>query len=343
MEVEKVQVVASSFLSKGAIPAEYIRPEQEQPSVTTYHGPVPTIPTVDLGDADREGLVRAVAAASREWGLFQVVNHGIPAEVIVELQRVGKEFFELPAEEKEKYASPPGSQSLEGYGTQVQKEIDGKKSWVDHLFNKVWPPSSIDYKYWPTNPPAYREANEEYVKHIRKVANKLFGCLSQGLGLEEDAMKKALGGDDLQYNLKINYYPPCPRPDLALGVPPHTDLCALTLLVPNEIPGLQVLKDRKWYDAAYIPNALIVHIGDQVEILSNGEYRSVVHRTTVNKEKARMSWPVFLEPPMDWVVGPLPQLLTNGEGDDQGSGNPPKYKAKKFRDYMHCKLNKLPQ
>ncbi|KAI4326196.1 hypothetical protein MLD38_031534 [Melastoma candidum] len=343
MEVERVQGVASSILSKGAIPAEYIRPQQEQPSVTTYRGPVPKIPSVDLADADHVGLVRAVADASQEWGLFQVVNHGIPAEVIAELQRVGKEFFELPVEEKEKYARPPGAQSLEGYGTRLQKNLDGKKSWVDHLFHKIWPPSSIDYRFWPANPPAYREANEEYAKHVQKVADKLFGCLSLGLGLEEDAMKKAVGGDDLQYNLKINYYPPCPRPDLALGVLPHTDLCTLTLLVPNEVPGLQVLKDGKWIDAEYIPNALIVHIGDQVEILSNGEYRSVLHRTTVNKEKARMSWPVFLEPPMEWVVGPLPQLLANQEGKDHASGEPPKYKTKKFKDYMYCKLNKLPQ
>lgn len=55
----------------------------------------------------------------------------------------------------------------------------------------------------------------------------------------------------------------------------------------------------------------------------------------MNKEKVRMSWPVFLEPPMDWAVGPLPQLV-----DDDNS---PRYKTKKFKDYMYCKLNKIPQ
>lgn len=72
-----------------------------------------------------------------------------------------------------------------------------------------------------------------------------------------------------------------------------------------------------------------------MQILSNGKYKAVLHRTTVNKEKTRMSWPVFLEPPGEFVIAPLPQLV--------GEDDPPKYKAKKFKDYIYCKLNKIPQ
>lgn len=72
-----------------------------------------------------------------------------------------------------------------------------------------------------------------------------------------------------------------------------------------------------------------------MQILSNGKFKSVLHRTTVNKEKTRMSWPVFCSPPGELVLGPLPQL-TNDE-------NPPKFKTKKYKDYQYCKLNKLPQ
>ncbi|PWA65030.1 flavonol synthase [Artemisia annua] len=181
----------------------------------------------------------------------------------------------------------------------------------------------------------YRDTNEEYAQSLIGVANKLLGLLSKGLGLEEDEVKQALGGEDLVYMLKINYYPPCPCPELALGVAPHTDMSSITILVPNEVQGLQVFKDGDWYDVAYIPNALIIHIGDQIEILSNGKYKSVYHRTTVNKEKTRMSWPVFLEPPPEFEVGPIPKLVNK---DD-----PPKYKTKKYKDYVYCKLNKLPQ
>lgn len=111
-----------------------------------------------------------------------------------------------------------------------------------------------------------REANEDYAKRLPGVADKLFECLSKGLGLEANDIKKAMADEELVYLMKINYYPPCPRPDLALGVVAHTDMSSITILVPNEVQGLQVFKDDYWYDVKYIPNALIVHIGDQIEV-----------------------------------------------------------------------------
>ncbi|KAF3637917.1 Flavonol synthase/flavanone 3-hydroxylase [Capsicum annuum] len=338
MEVARVQAIASITKGMDTIPSEYIHSESERPAATTLHGVVLQVPVIDLSDVDaNEGkIVKEIAKASKEWGIFQVINHGIPNEVIANLQKVGKEFFEeLPQEEKEFIAKNPRSQSIEGYGTSLQKEVEGKKGWVDHLFHKIWPPSAINYCYWPKNPPSYREANEEYAKRLREVVDKMFKSLSLGLGLEAHEMMEAAGGEDIVYLLKINYYPPCPRPDLALGVVAHTDMSYITLLVPNEVQGLQVFKDGHWYDVNYITNALIVHIGDQVEILSNGEYKSVYHRTTVNKDKIRMSWPIFLEPPSEHKVGPIPKLVNEA--------NPPKFKTKKYKDYVYCKLNKLPQ
>ncbi|RAL38778.1 unnamed protein product [Cuscuta campestris] len=332
-EVERVQAVASSLSkSTDTIPAEYIRSEKEQPAETTVQGVVLNVPVIDMSGRE-EKLAEEVGEASREWGIFQVVNHGIPEEVTAELQRVGKEFFELPQEEKEAVAKDGGS--VEGYGTTLQKDLEGKRGWVDHLFHKVWPPSAINYRFWPKTPPSYREANEEYAKRLREVGDRLLRSLSLSLGLEGHEVKEAAGGEDIIYLLKINYYPPCPRPDLALGVVAHTDMSAITILVPNEVQGLQVFKDNHWYDVKYIPNALIIHIGDQIEILSNGKYKSVLHRTTVNKEKTRMSWPVFLEPPPEFEVGPIPKLV-----DEK---NPAKYKTKKYKDFAYCKLNKLPQ
>lgn len=335
MKWERVQAIASSILTKDNIPTEFIRAEEEQPAITTFRGPVPEIPVIDLIEQDQEIVIRLIANASRDWGIFQVVNHGIPFDLIARLQQVGREFFDLPQEEKEVYAKPAGALTIEGYGSKIAKDSQGKKNWADHLFHRIWPPSCVNYQFWPKNPFSYRAVNEEYAQKMRRVVDKLFKCLSLGLGLEADVLKEGAGGEEIEYLMKINYYPPCPRPDLTLGVASHTDLSAMTVLVPNEVPGLQVFKDGLWIDAKYIPGALIIHIGDQIEILSNGKYKAVLHRTTVDKEKTRMSWPIFLEPPAEFVVGPLPQLV------DQE--NPPKYKAKKFKDYSYCKLNKLPQ
>ncbi|KAK7301323.1 hypothetical protein RJT34_12184 [Clitoria ternatea] len=334
MEVLRVQTVASE--SKDAvIPAIFVRPETEQPGITTVQGVNLEVPIIDFSNPDEGKVVQQIVEASREWGMFQIVNHEIPNEVISKLQNVGKVFFELPQEEKEVYAKVDGSDSIQGYGTKLSKEVNGKKGWVDHLFHIIWPPSSINYRFWPKNPPSYREVNEEYRKYLRVVIEKLFKSMSIGLGLEEMELKEAASGDDMILLLKINYYPPCPCPDLVLGVPPHTDMSYLTILVPNEVQGLQAFRDGRWYDVKYIPNALIIHIGDQMEILSNGKYKAVYHRTTVNKEEARMSWPVFIEPQAEHEVGPHPKLV------DQH--NPPKYKTKKYKDYAYCKLNKIPQ
>lgn len=332
MEVQTVQAIASSSLNKDTIPAEFIRSENEQPAITTtIDGP--EIPTIDLGELDKGKLVRQIANASEEWGIFRVVNHGIPSDLIHKLKTVGKEFFELLSqEEKQTCAKPPDAKDIEGYGTKLQ--IEDNKSWADHLFHRIWPPSRINYQFWPKNPPSYREVNAEYAKYMRSVGDKLFEYLSLGLGVEGNALKEAAGGEKLEYLLKINYYPPCPRPDLTLGVGAHNDLCTLTILMPNEVPGLQVYKDDRWFDAKYIPGALVIHIGDQIQILSNGRYKSILHRTTVVKDKARMSWPVFLEPPGEFMVGPLPQLV-----DDKS--NPAKFKTQKFKDYCYCNLNKI--
>ncbi|KAI4307304.1 hypothetical protein L6164_030508 [Bauhinia variegata] len=326
---QRVQNVAS--LSKDDIPAEFVMSETEQPGITTVKGVNLEVPIIDFSNPYEEKLMQEIVAASCEWGMFQIVNHGIPSEVIARLQDVGTTFFELPQEEKELVAKIPGS--IEGYGSIFEKEA--KKGWVDHLFHKVWPTDVINYRFWPKNPPSYREANEEYVKYLHGVEEILFKSLSIGLGLEGDELRKGAGGEKLEYLLKINYYPPCPRPDLAVGVAPHTDMSTFTLLVPNEVQGLQAFRDGHWYDVKYIPNAIVVHIGDQLETLSNGKYKAIYHRTTGNIEKTRLSWPVFLEPPKDHVIGPHPNII-NEE-------NPPKYKTKAYGDYAYCKLNRIPQ
>ncbi|KAJ4817620.1 Flavonol synthase [Rhynchospora pubera] len=331
--MERLQCVTSVSKEAKTIPVDFIRSVDEQPGITTSHGPVPAVPVIDMANTKHDQIIDEIVKASQEWGIFQVVNHGIPPEAIQQLQRVGKEFFELPQEEKEKVAMVPGQ--LEGYGTKMTNKQEGPKNWVDFLFHNIWPPSQINHDFWPKNPPEYRNANEEYVKHMIPLVDQLLEYLSSGLGLDGNVLKAASGGDDLRYLLKINYYPPCPCPDMALGVSAHTDMSAITLLVPNEVQGLQVFKDDHWINAKYIPNAMIIHIGDQIEILSNGKYKGVLHRTTVKKDETRMSWPVFCEPPPDTVIGPLPQFVSDK--------NPAKFKAKKFKDYQYCKLNKIPQ
>lgn len=115
----------------------------------------PDIPVIDLSNQDEELVARAVVKASEEWGIFQVVNHGIPTELIRRLQEVGKEFFELPETEKEAIAKPKDSMDVEGYRTKYQKDLEGRNAWVDHLFHRIWPLSRVSHRFWPKNPREY--------------------------------------------------------------------------------------------------------------------------------------------------------------------------------------------
>ncbi|CAH8330627.1 unnamed protein product [Eruca vesicaria subsp. sativa] len=286
------------------------------------------IPVVDLSNLNEDLVARAVVKASEEWGIFHVVNHGIPQELIIRLKEVGTEFFQLPEEEKKALAKPKDFRNTEGY-------IANLNGWADHLYHMIWPPSRVNYRFWPNNIQDYKEVNEEYAKEIKKLSEKIMGWLSEGLGLGREALKEGLGGETVEYLMKVIFYRPCQDQDVKYGTPPHTDLSGITCLIANQVYGLQAFKDNNWFDVKYDDSRIVVIIGDQVHRMSNGKYKRGEHRATLDKEKTRISWPVFVDPNLDHVVRPLPELISC---DD----NAPKFKPYIFRDYKFHIWNRLP-
>ncbi|KAG5544888.1 hypothetical protein RHGRI_017373 [Rhododendron griersonianum] len=333
MEVERVRVQSLAHEGLHVLPAQFIRPASERPENSKALDGV-TVPVISLSQP-HDVVVDEISRACSEWGFFLLTDHDVSPVAILRLKEVGEEFFNLPLKEKESYANDPSSGRFDGYGTKMTKNLDEKVEWMDYFFHVMYPPKKVNYDIWPKNPPSYRGAIEEYSRELQQVTNKLLELLSEGLGLEGKALRSCLRDEEIEYEMKINMYPPCPQPELALGVEPHTDMSALTLLVPNDVPGLQVWKDGNWVAVNYLPNALFVHVGDQVEVLSNGKYKSVLHRSLVDKERTRMSWAVFVTPPYEAMIGPIPELI-NGE-------NPSKYSTKTYAEYRHRKFNKIPQ
>nr|GEV60560.1 protein DMR6-like oxygenase 2-like [Tanacetum cinerariifolium] len=139
----------------------------------------------------------------------------------------------------------------------------------------------------------------------------MFGANNQILGLDKDYIRKQLGKHG--QHMALNYYPPCPQPDLTYGLPGHTDLNLITILFQDDVPGLQVLKDGKWVAVDPVPNTFIINIGDQIQVLSNDKYKSILHRAVVNCDKERISIPTFYCPSRDAVISPAPELIN----DDQ--------------------------
>ncbi|KAF7816885.1 flavonol synthase/flavanone 3-hydroxylase-like [Senna tora] len=321
MEIEREQKL--SFEEMKEVPPQFVRPVNERPENTKAVEGV-SVPVISLS-LPHHLLVKQITEAASEWGFFLITDHGISPTLIQRLQQ----------DQKEALANDPSAASFQGYGTKFTKNLDQKLEWIHYFFHVMAPPSKVDYNMWPQNPPSYRQVTEEYNVELSRVRDMMLEILSEGLGVERNALKSSLGNEEMEMEMKINVYPPCPQPELALGVESHTDMSALTFLVPNEVPGLQIWKDNNWVAANYVENALFVHVGDQLEVLSNGKYKSVLHRSLVNKERTRISWAVFLVPPLETVIGPLPSLLTHQ--------SPPKFSAKTYAEFRYRKLNKLPQ
>ncbi|XP_061340929.1 protein DMR6-LIKE OXYGENASE 2-like [Gastrolobium bilobum] len=308
------------------VPSNFIRllgdrPNLQHLQLQSSNASIPIIDLQGLYGSTRSQIIQKIAQACQDYGFFQIVNHGVPEGVVGNMVNVSKEFFKLPERERMKNYSDDPSKTTR-LSTSFNVKTEKFSNWRDFLRLHCHPIE--DYiQEWPTNPPSFREDVAEYSRNMRGLSVRLLEAISESLGLERDYIEKALGKHG--QHMAINYYPPCPEPELTYGLPPHTDPNAITILLQTEVPGLQVLKDGTWVTVNPIPNTFIVNIGDQLQVISNDRYKSVLHRALVNCEEERMSIPTFYCPSQDAVIGPAPQLI--------GHDHPPQYTNFTYGEY----------
>ncbi|GAB2228530.1 hypothetical protein Droror1_Dr00022650 [Drosera rotundifolia] len=301
--------VISSGIRHQKLPEKYIRPESAWPRLSEVLE-CENVPEIDLGsDVEPSSVIQQIRDACRLYGFFLVVNHGVSREMMEEMIKVGHEFFNLPLEEKMKlYSEDPLKTTRLSTSFNVKKEE--VHNWRDYLRLHCWPLDNYVHE-WPSNPSSFRETVSKYVQEVRGLGMRLYEAISESLGLEKGYIGRTLG--DQAQHMAINYYPPCPQPELTYGLPAHTDPNALTILLQDsQVDGLQVLKDGKWVALKPHPDAFFINIGDQLQALSNGLYKSVQHRAVVNAEKPRLSVASFLCPHDCTVISAPPALTSNG-------------------------------
>ncbi|RWW33572.1 hypothetical protein GW17_00001713 [Ensete ventricosum] len=331
-------VPVQSLSEAPTLPDRYVKPPSQRPSVGDAARSL-DVPVVDLAMLPGGGVVEAVSEACRHWGFFQVVNHGVSLELVRRFREAWRGFFHLPMVEKKRYANSP--RTYEGYGSRLGIDEGASLDWGDYYFLHFLPCYLKDHDKWPALPPCLRypktlasapspesiltpahvcvtrEATDEYGVEVRKLCRRVMRALSLGLGLDADRLQRALGGDDEGVCIRVNFYPRCPRPDLALGLSPHSDPGGMTVLLADDhVHGLQIRKDGVWITAHPLPNALIINVGDQIQyvrtrpqVLSNAEYKSVEHRVIVHAKEERLSVAFFYNPRSDIPIGPVPELL----------------------------------
>ncbi|KAJ6828318.1 S-norcoclaurine synthase 1-like [Iris pallida] len=317
LKVANVQALAAAAaddpntLTRDRILNRYIRPEMDVDGLVRVDDDDDDdrIPVVDLQRLVDPNSSQEEAAklkfACEDWGFFQLVNHGVSEELIERVKADVEGFFRLPLEAKEECAQLPGG--MEGYGQAFVVSEEQKLDWGDMLFLLSQPQSYKTLKFWPASPPTFRQTLDRYSLEVRRVAHCVLGFMSRNLGLEPDRFVH--GFMEFQ-SFRINYYPPCPYAKNVLGIAPHSDAVGLTILLQvNSVQGLQICKNGRWIPVKLLPGAFVANIGDILEMLTNGKYKSIEHKVIVDPSKERLSIAAFHTPSLGSVVGPLPELV----------------------------------
>ncbi|KAF5934889.1 hypothetical protein HYC85_026018 [Camellia sinensis] len=265
------EVVANS---SNQVPERYIYKGEDGAIDASF--PLLEVPVIDIlrllnSSSDDDELLK-LRSALASCGCFQAINHGMESSFLDKLQEIAKQFFVLPIEEKHKYSRTV--EDLEGYGNDSVLSEHQILDWTDRLYLIVSPEDQRKLKFWPQNPECFSMENEQR-------------C-SQDL-------TSTLHVQGLIVHLASN----------------HTaDGTAITFLLQDkEVEGLQILNDGQWFRVPIIPHALLINVGDQAEIMSNGMFKSPVHRVVTNSERERITLAVFCMPESNNEIEPVEGLI----------------------------------
>lgn len=251
-------------------------------------------PVISKSELDQPDVLAKLDLACREWGVFYLTDHGL--EGLDELFHQTQAFFAQPLEKKREVRRTREN----AWGYFDEELTKNARDWKE-IFD--FGPSRGDFvAQWPAGHPALRRACEAYYAACEGISFDLLAAISANLGVGGSFLCHAFEPDHDSF-VRLNYYPNCPAPaapsGLAvpengyLGVNHHTDAGALTLLLTDEHPGLEVFVRDSWHAVPPMPDALIINLGDVIQVWSNDRYKSPVHRVRAQSNATRVSVPFF--------------------------------------------------
>ncbi|KAI3720153.1 hypothetical protein L6452_21066 [Arctium lappa] len=306
-QFDESKIGVKGLLDSGAItiPRFFHQPPENLPGLKPKNRPRLTVPIVDLSQ-QRSTVVEEIRRSSSTLGFFQIVNHSISQTVIDSAIDAMKKFYEQSTEYKMQFYHREAGKGA-AYSTNFDLYQSKAASWRD-TFQVAMAP---DEPAWDAVPEMCREALADWDKAVVGLGEELMSILCEGMGVKSDRLK-VLSCLDARKSV-CHYYPKCPQPELTVGLAAHTDPGVLTVLVQNEVGGLlQVKCGEDWADVEAVPGAIIINIGDLLQIMSNDKYKSVMHRVLANPvEGARVSIAAFFSPSIrENLYGPFPELIS---------------------------------
>jgi len=289
------------------------------------NGGVERIPVIDLTEALGGGEPRptaaAIDAACRRHGFFVVTGHGIDAALLDRLDASARAFFARPEADKARVAMPLAGRAWRGWfppgGELTAGRPDGKEGIY---FGREDPAGHPRVRagtplhganLFPDEPADLRPLVLEVLDRLTGLGQQVLSLIAVGLGLDPSWFRDHLTADPTILFRIFRYPPPDEVADADWGVQEHTDYGLLTLLRQDDVGGLEVRTGDGWIDAPPVPDSFVCNLGDMLERMTGGAYRSTPHRVR-RPAVERLSFPFFLDPSWDAEIVPVPGLGDTG-------------------------------
>ncbi|XP_038885582.1 gibberellin 3-beta-dioxygenase 1-like [Benincasa hispida] len=327
------QFVPLDFSSIQTVPESHLWPDSNELSLAVELDERVSLPIIDLLD---NGASELLGRACEEWGMFQLINHGVPKTLIDEAEEETRRLFTLPARQKMKALQSPSS--ITGYGMAGISKYHPKLMWHEG-FTVLGSPVDDAKKLWPNDYKRFCDVMEEYQNQMKGLGERLIRLIFKFLHISDKEMVKMLtstcdSGGKPYMALRLNSYPPCPDPSRVVGLAAHTDTSLLTIIHQVRSDGLQVFNDGAgWVPLSPMSGTLIVNVGDILHILSNGRFPSILHRVTIQENKEhRYSLGYFYDPPAGLYISPYCKPLSE-------SPQIPLYRCVNVQEYFTIKAS----
>jgi isopenicillin N synthase-like dioxygenase len=321
---------------------------------------VPIIDVAPLLKRDVAGSARAaaeIARACRDLGFFYATGHGVSAGTIAALDAASRRFFALPTAEKMEIAMARGGRAWRGFfplggeltsgapdlkeGVYFGEELDAR----DERVAAGWPLHGANL--FPAAVPELRPAVLQYIDEAAHAAHAIMEGIALSLALDRDYFAARYTARPTIL-FRVFHYPPAPAADAGWGVGEHTDYGLLTLLAQDAAGGLQVKTPAGWIDAPPVEGALVCNIGDMLDRLTAGAYRSTPHRVRNVSGEERLSFPFFFDPAFDAEIVPLPRRVAATDSNVNTESAPERWDGANvhaisgpYRDYLLAKIAKV--